>query len=62
MTTQTITYYTIGSYRESLGNSAELNFVSRELANQYILKELAPKNWTPHVELSNVTITKKEKI
>jgi hypothetical protein len=62
MKTQTITYYTLASYRESLGKSADLNFVSRELANEHIIKELAPKNWTPNVELSNVTITKKERV
>jgi hypothetical protein len=62
MTTQTITYYTIGSYREPLGNNVDLNFVSRELANEHIIKELTPQNWTPHVELSNLTISKKEKV
>lgn len=62
MKNQTITYYTIGSYRESLDNSAELNFVSRELANEHILKELVPKNLTPNIELNDFTITKKEKV
>jgi len=62
MTAKTITYYTLTSYRESLGRSADLNFVSRELANEHIIKELTPKNWTPNVELSNLTITKKERV
>ena len=59
MTTQTIAYYTIGSYQET---GPKLNFVSRELANEHIIKELTPQNWTPNVELSNLTISKKEKV
>jgi len=61
MTTKTIKYYTIGSYRSGF-NSDELNFESRDLANQYILTELKPKDWFVSVELNNLIITKKDRV
>lgn len=61
MTNKTLKYYQISSYNSVLGHRAELNFETRELANQYILRELQPKDWPVSVDLNNLAITKKEK-
>lgn len=62
MTSKPIIFYTISTYSHYDDAGDRPRFETRELANQYILAELKPKDWGVSVQLSNVTVNKKETV